>query len=256
MNAGIEVLRGEASASTASLSAGCNYRLASTVSHFAPVDHPLWLSIVTFASDGELQWSSQHGDEAIYVLDGLVSIDDSSCPRDGVVIVESGATASARVDAGTRLIHFGPHESSPPADGPYGCPDAAGHGVHVVGPDGNSGSSTPERTTRFYANSACPRCRMTLFYVGQSTPYRSPSHEHSQAELTFVLDGAIRVGRDVVDAGSAVAIKADQRYGFQAAANWAFLNYRRDASYMIREPRSAPILEDGGARSMVPGDRA
>jgi hypothetical protein len=64
------------------------------------------------------------------------------------------------------------------------------------------------------------------------------------------------VGRDLAEAGSAIAIDADQRYGFQATSNWAFLNYRRDASYLTREPRSAPILEDGGPQATVPGNRA
>jgi hypothetical protein len=203
-----------------------------------------------------MHWSSPHGDEAIAVVDGLASIEDAACPQGGVVIIESGAVASVRVQAGTRLIHVGPFESSPPSDGPYGCPDADGHGVHVVGPEGLWHISTPERTTRFYANSTCRTCRLTLFSVAQSTPYRSPSHEHSQAELMLVLDGAIRVGRDLAEAGRAIAINAGQRYGFQATANWAFLNYRRDASYLVREPRSEPILEDGGPKSTVPGDRA
>jgi quercetin dioxygenase-like cupin family protein len=253
---GVEVLHGETSASRTSVSAGCDYRDASTVTHFRPVDHPLWLSIVTFARDGEMQWSPPHGDEAIYVLAGRASIDDGTCAGAGVVIVESAAPASLRVDAGSRLIHFGTYDPTPPSDGPYGRPDAAGHGVHVVGPDGQWNTSTPERTTRFYANSTCPTCRITLLYVAQATPYRAPSHEHSQDELLIVLDGAIKVGRQTAEAGSAVAIKAGQRYGFQATSNWSFLNYRRDASYLTRSPRSAPILEDGGSRSTVPGDRA
>ncbi|MEO5843093.1 MAG: hypothetical protein ABIQ73_14885 [Acidimicrobiales bacterium] len=240
---GIEFLQGEPAAVDDSLSSGCKYRRSSSVTHFQPDQSSLWLSIITFDDGGELEWSVEHGDEALYVLEGSVSTGGLECPAGTAVIIESDAKAATVVLPGTRVAHFGPCDPSSPADGPLGAPHPDGHRIHVIGPRGRWATSTDDRAVRFYSDSTCATCRVSLFYVGQRPSYRSPSHIHSQDELTLVLTGSLRIGRGVANAGEVMAVAAHQRYSFEAAGPWSFLTYRRDASFITRDPKSAAVLE-------------
>lgn len=221
---------------------------------FAPEDFPLWLASATVQRDTELAWSDAHGDEALYVLEGAVAVDDVVCPSGGVVIVESGVAASLRVvDGSARVLHFGPHDTAPP-DGL--APDGARHGVHVVGPGGTHAVVDDERDTRFFADSACPSCRVTLFVTGRTHGSRHAPHSHSADEILYILHGGIRFGRQVVPAGSAVAVAADQRYSFHGAeGGFAMLNYRSRTSWFSSPTTPTPFLEGGAATRMpVAGD--
>jgi hypothetical protein len=196
----------------------------------------------------ELVWDDDHGDEVVYVVSGGLEIDGTRCGPESSVIVESGVATTARAEAPTRLLHFGPTDAAAPSDGFLGAPARDGRTVHVV--DEHHGqtlrveSSELDSFVRYYADSTCPTCRITFFRTVVNTPYVAPSHVHSEDEIIHVLAGELQVGRATVSAGMSMAIPKDLRYGFRASGPFSFLNYRRDISTIVNAPGSEPILEN------------
>lgn len=220
-----------------------------TGGRFAPADFPLWVASATVAQGTQLGWDDTHGDEALYVLDGALAVDGAVCRQGGVVVVESSvATSLDVVDGPARVLHFGPHETSPP---PGLAPNDARRGVHVIGPGGTHAVVDAERDTRFFADSACPSCRVTLFVTGRTHGGRHAPHSHSADEILYVLHGGIRFGNQAVPPGSAVAVSADRRYSFHGAEHgFAMLNYRSRASWFSSPTTPTPFLEGGAATGM------
>lgn len=224
-------------------------RGSATGGRFAPDGFPLWMASTTLQPGTELAWSDAHGDEVLYLLEGTVAVDDVVCPPGGVVVVESGVAACLQVaDGPARVLHFGPHDTSPPPDL---TSNGARHGVHVVGPGGTHAVIDTERDTRFFADSTCPSCRVTLFVTGRTHGGLHAPHSHSADEILYILHGGIRFGRQVVPPGSAVAVSAGQRYSFHGAeGGFAMLNYRSRASWFSSPKTPTPFLEGGAATGM------
>lgn len=218
--------------------------------HAAP-GFDVWMVVADLGAGASLQWSSRHGDEAIFVAEGELQLGMERVGTGSAVVVESGVTATARAVTGTRLVHFGSLPPEPPVDGPLGAPATEGHATHVVGPEG---IASAEREidgamfrASFFADSRCPTCRLTLMRNSADPGSIVASHLHSQDELIYVLSGDMQLGRLRLEAGMAVAIPRDQRYGLRTQNGFDFLNYRRDASYFTGRPGSEPILETGAA---------
>jgi len=186
-----------------------------------PDDFPLWLERFEV---GTVMWNVHHGDEAVYVLEGAVDVDGHGCPAGGAVIVEAGvpATLTAPVDAS--IVRMGTHEISA----------RVGRRVHVVGPGGTWAKVDDERTTRYFADSGCATCDVTLFVTGRVHEHVSAPHSHSADELIHVLEGEIVVGRRHLGPGSTIAIAAGQRYGFRGEG-FSFLNFRAHAATLTRD---------------------
>lgn len=225
---------------------------AVSVRRLSPEGISLWLYEVAMPSGGELRWAGEHGDEAVYVLEGTLEVCDEAgrrpVPAGGAVIVESAAAAHIVAAGPIRVLHMGPRESSPPVDGPLGPAEPAHHAVHAVGPRGVYARIEPGRDTRFFADSSCPTCRITLMQTGRSQRYHSEAHSHSQDELIHVLAGDITVGRDVLGPGDTLYVEADRRYTFTSGdRGFSFLNYRRDASLHTLVRGGEPVLEGGAA---------
>jgi quercetin dioxygenase-like cupin family protein len=226
-----------------------------SVRQLSPDGVSLWLYEVALAS-GEMRWDTEHGDEALYVLEGAVHVCGDSAPRPvptrGAVVVESGVAVSMRCDGPVRLLHMGPRDLSPPAAGPLGAAESRGHSVHAVGPRGIFEKCEPGRETRFYADSSCPTCRITLMLTGRSQRYVSEAHSHSQDELIHLLSGEITVGREVLGPGDTLYVAADRRYTFTSGdGGFSFLNYRRDASFHTLARGGEPVLEGGAAHGFA-----
>lgn len=212
---------------------------------------PLWVTWAEVAAGGELTWSAHHGDEGLYVVDGELEFDGLTCPAGGAMIIESGVPTRVQVPNGAVVVHFGPEDPEPPADGVHGPPAPDPRGVHVVGPGGVWAATEPGRDTRMFADSTCPTCRVTLFLTGRDHEYRSSAHSHSADEILYLLRGRIHFGSYDLGPGDSVAIRGNQRYQFRSGPDgFAFLNYRRDASEQTTEG-SEPLLEGGEVRGLT-----
>lgn len=209
----------------------------------APSDYSLWMVVVEAAAGAVLRLPPEHGDEALYVSSGSVAVDGRICPPGGAVVLESGSDVSVEVIEPSELVHMGPVEPGVPGDGLNGPVEHPGEAAHVVGPAGWFATTGPGRDSRYYADSTCPSCRLTLLYTSRTDEYVSETHSHSVDELIHVLWGEIHLGSHVLGPGDTLAVEADRRYGFRAPAGFGFLNYRRDASEQTVGRGDPPRME-------------
>ena len=177
-----------------------------------PDDFPLWLERKTVPS---MTWGTDHGEEAVFVLSGDLGF--------RVAIVEAGVPF--RVDGDAEVLVMGRRDGS----------ISGGETVHVVGDAGRWANVEPGRDTRYYADSSCPTCDVTLFTTGRDDAHTSAPHSHSSDELIHVLDGELVLGSLHVRAGETLAIAGGQRYGFRTTGAFRFLNYRPCAATMTRD---------------------
>jgi hypothetical protein len=212
----------------------------------SPREFSLWSLTAELDAGVELEWSSEHGDEAVYVQQGSLTIDGRVCPTDGALILEAGVPAVVRATEPTTVVHFGPWDPTPPSTGAYGPPAEEGRTVHVVGPGGTFSLIEPGRASKFYADSTFPTSRITLLYTSRDDQYLSRPHSHSEDEIIFLLKGEIQVGQTTLKEGYALGIAGDRRYRFKGGEHgFGFLNYRRDVSYMSTDKDTPPFLEGG-----------
>jgi quercetin dioxygenase-like cupin family protein len=217
----------------------------------SPEGFPLWLVRGTLEPGSSLRWPSAHGDEVLHVTEGEVEVNGRVCPTGGSVVVEAGVDTTLRATGRAGLLHFGPTDPTPPADGFYGPADPESHDVHVVGPGGTWAQVEGPRDSRFFADSTCPTCRLTLLYTGRDCAYESAAHSHSQDELIHVLKGELQLGAYRVGPGDTLAIAKDVRYRFRSDG-FGFLNYRRDVSHQTIDRDKPPILEGGEIHNFTP----
>jgi mannose-6-phosphate isomerase-like protein (cupin superfamily) len=161
-----------------------------------------------------LSWGTDHGEEAVYVASG-------DAPW-RAAIVEAGVPGTLAVNGDVIVLAH------------RGGATSGGSTVHLVGDDGTWAKVEPGRATRYYADSECPTCDVTLFVTGRDGAHESAPHSHSADELIHVLDGSITLGAHVVGPGQTVAIAAGQRYGFRSDG-FRFLNYRPTVATMTRD---------------------
>lgn len=217
---------------------------------FAPAGFSLWLVVARLEEGATLSWDTRHGDEGLYVLEGVLDAGGAQCPAGGAILVESGVETSATALSAASLAHFGPHDPVPPS-GAYGPPSPDNHRVHVIGPGGTHAVVNEDRDTRFYADSTCNGCRITLFRTGRLTEQRQHPHSHSEDEILYILRGGIALGRQEIPVGSALAIEGGRRYAFNSSPEgYSMLNYRRDVSLYSSPDTAAPFLEGGQATGM------
>ena len=220
-------------------------------------DTSVWMVVSELADGAAIRWDGPHGDDGVYVVSGALDVDGHECPADGAVIVESGAACTARAVGPTVVIHCGAYADAPPADGQYGPPEPAGHGVHVVGPGGWFSSGNRERVAvRWFADSTCPTCRIALFHVWRAEGgVRDRSHTHTQDELIYVLDGSVLVAGEEYGPDTCLSIPALTRYSLTSGADgFAILNFRRDVSTQAYRPGEPDELEGALARGGVAVD--
>lgn len=193
----------------------------------------LWVRRIALASGEPLSIVGTHGDEALYVQSGSLRLlpGDREVEAGGAAVIEADAEASfaAGVDGAT-IVHFGPTDRAQPTGGAYGPPSVGARGVHLVGSGGIVAIEQPGRSTRFFADSACDTCRITLFSTARDEEYRSSSHSHGEDEIIYVIDGSIQVGTTTLEPDMGVAIPGDEVYGFRSEHGFRFLNFRRDVS--------------------------
>jgi hypothetical protein len=210
----------------------------------------LWLTVSQLDDGALLSWGSDHEDEVVYVISGALEVDGRHCPTDGAVVIESGVTTALRAVGPTEVCHFG-HGDRAITGGIYGDPSLDGHGVHVLGPGAWYESGSREGVgARWFADSSCPTCRLTLLHVAQHEPdKKGPPHSHSADEIIYVVTGSIRFGATEYPSHTAVFIPADIRYALGGGPEgYGFLNYRANASEQIYDRAQPPVLESATAR--------
>jgi len=218
----------------------------------SPEGASLWLVAADLAAGAELRWGTEHGDEAVYVRSGSLAVEGRICPEDGAVVVEAGVATTATAECDTSIVHVGPTDSVPPADGLRGPADTSDRGVRIVGPEGVWATVDETQRTRFFSDASAPTNRLWLLATDRPQYFESSAHSHSQDELIHVLRGEIRVGRRVVSVGDTLWVAADRRYKLYSGDDGVhFINYRRDASVMTSPNYDGPLLEAGEATNMT-----
>jgi quercetin dioxygenase-like cupin family protein len=193
-----------------------------------------------------LHWDEAHGEEAIYVVRGALALEQGTCEAGAVLVVEAGVRADATCVGDTEIVHYGSWSIEPPADGPLG-PPGDGRSVRVVPASGEfraaQGPADSPLDKRVFADSTSPTCRLSLHRIDGTEGSRAGSHSHSEDEVMFLLDGELQFGPQTVRAGSFVAIAGGSRYGYLATKPFAFLNFRRNTSWVTAGAHGEPQLE-------------
>jgi mannose-6-phosphate isomerase-like protein (cupin superfamily) len=197
----------------------------------------------------ELEWGTEHGDEALFVLEGGLDCGGQRIVEGSCLIVEAGVPTVARSAGPTQLVHFGPNAITAPAQGLFGAAGTEGRGVHVVPPEEapsirfKDGTDT---TATYFRDGTCSTCRVAFFMIDGTIftdGYVGASHLHSEDEIMHVLEGELHVGPLSVAAGACIAVPRDLRYSFRTSGPFRFLNYRADVSTALVNPGSDPVLE-------------
>jgi hypothetical protein len=198
----------------------------------SPEGYALWLCVAELDAGGTCTWGEEHGDEALYVLDGELALDGHACPTGGAVMVEAGVAATVTATRPTTVAHYGSTVAAPPGGGPLGPAAPGGHRVHVVGPRGIAAFGDPDDVgARFLADARCPTCRLALFEVTRRHLRPGRPHSHSADEIIFVTAGSMQLGAHVLGPGTALSIPGGVRYAEGSGPDGCtFLNYRRDVS--------------------------
>jgi hypothetical protein len=223
----------------------------------SPEGYPLWMTEARLPAGTALRWPERHGEEAVFVLAGELSLDDGrTAPAGSALILEAAAAPElvARCDA--MVLAMGTDRGRPPSGGPVGDAAPGGRHTHLVGPQGIAvWARPPSKLTRYFTTSTCPRCRLMLMYSSSEERYASAVHSHTADELIHVLKGRIRVGSQWVEPGDTLAVPADTRYRFQTDHDgYGFLNYRADASYYVGVDGTRLLEAGGGGQFVYTGD--
>jgi uncharacterized cupin superfamily protein len=211
---------------------------------FQPEHYSLWELDAELGVDADLHWNDVHGDEVVFVLEGMLELAGQRLEKYGAAIVEAQVPAEARALANTRLLHFGPTSPEPPTNGPFGAARQDGHGVHVIDRESAILVGDPAgQGVYYYADSTCETCRLMFFEPFAHSRFVAPSHVHSEDEIIHVLSGEIQVGRITLGPGMSIAVPGGTRYGFRAPVEYSFVNYRRDLTTTILAPGATPTID-------------
>lgn len=213
--------------------ASCAVSGAITARRLSPDDFSIWLVISNLEDGTALEWSGEHGDEAVYVIDGRLRVEadqiddgdrgneverDGGCPAGGAIIVESGVAGRAVASGFTKVAHFGSVTSTG---------DKRGTTVHVIGPRGRYESPPGKPFFRFFADSTCETCDAFLLFSQRDHGWSVTPHSHSADELIYVLSGAVRSGKHVNDTGISLTFPANVKYALAAEpGGFESINFR------------------------------
>jgi uncharacterized cupin superfamily protein len=197
-----------------------------TARRMSPDDFSIWLYIVELGAGAALEWGTDHGDEAVFVIDGGLAVTGNSveadeCVAGGAVLLESGVAARVEAKGPTKIAHFGSADPGAPQSGPRGVT------VHVIGPRGRYESPPDRPFFRFFADSTCPTCDTFLLFSQRDHGWSVTPHSHSADELIYVLSGGVRTGSQVNNAGTCLAFAANVKYALAAEeSGFESVNFR------------------------------
>jgi quercetin dioxygenase-like cupin family protein len=208
----------------------------------SPRDYALWLCVAELEPGATITWPPAHGDEALYVFAGELTVGGQRCPAGGAVIVESDVAVTITATQRSRIGHYGSRSGAAPGGGPHGPAAPDGHGVHVVGRKGIVAFGDPSTIgVRFLADSSCATCRLSLFEVARDTARQGRPHSHSADEIIYVVSGSMRLGAHDLGPGTSLCIPGGVRYAEASGERGCvFLNYRPDVSDRTEFPPGGP----------------
>lgn len=191
-----------------------------------------------------------------YVWHGAVRAGGHDLPTGSSFIVERGESldVEAAGEGGDVLLFAASHDPHQPEPG--------GH-VHLLPnamvPRNEALTDTGVRGG-MHADSQCPSCDVWLHE--NAFPGAEPVspddltvgvHSHSEDEIIFVVSGAIRLGRKLFPAGTAIAIPAETLYSFTAGPDGlAFVNFRAGLPADICFPNGPTMNEAEYWRGKLP----
>jgi quercetin dioxygenase-like cupin family protein len=200
----------------------------------SPAGFSIFLDLVTLDAGGAIEWGTDHGDDAGYVISGALEVGGRPVPTGAAIVVESGVGARATATEPSTVAHFGPVQPGEPR----------GRTVHVVGPRGRFESAPGRPFFRFFADSTCETCDAFLLYSQRDEGWSVTPHSHSADELIYVLDGTVMTGRVANPAGECLAYDAGRRYALAAPAEgFVTLNYRASPSTLEFADLDGSMLE-------------
>ncbi|MSO78646.1 MAG: hypothetical protein EXQ79_03475 [Acidimicrobiia bacterium] len=204
-----------------------------TARRLSPDDFSLWLYVSELRAGATLEWGTDHGDEAVYVIDGVLDIsgtgsgdavEAAECVAGGAILVESAMPARAVARGAAKVAHFG-------SANPSG--ERRGQTVHVIGPRGRYESPPDRPFFRFFADSTCPTCDAFLLFSQRDHGWSVTPHSHSADELIYVLSGGVRTGSQVNSTGTCLAFAANVKYALAAEeSGFESINFRARRSML------------------------
>jgi hypothetical protein len=223
---------------------------APTRACFAGPAHPLHLHVHAIAPGETLHIAESAVDRLAYVWCGSVDAAGRWLDAGSSLIVEHGrAFDITGGGAPSQVLTFA--AAHPPSE-----PRPGGH-VHLL-PAGQVARMAAQAAASgvsggMHFDSACPTCELWLHenhFPGMDAPTAEDQargvHSHSEDEIIFVTDGAIRLGGRLYGPGTALAIAADTLYGFTAGPEGlSFVNFRAGTPGDIRFASGGTMSETG-----------
>jgi hypothetical protein len=193
--------------------------------YFNKQSDPLHLCVHDLKSGAALDIVRAATDILVYVWTGAVLVEGVRLGNRSSLIMEQGAsTEITAVDGDALLLFFSLKDRRQT--------DASKPQLHLLPKErvpcnwdlSNQGSAGGA----LHADATDSCCRLWMhendFYIGGSPV---AVHSHSENEIIFVRDGELRVGMRRYGPGSALAIAANAKYGFQVGPNGlSFVNFR------------------------------
>jgi quercetin dioxygenase-like cupin family protein len=223
----------------------CRTEGAVVARRLSPDGFSIWLYVSELGAGASLEWATDHGDEAVYVIDGALRVDGdkidgnqvggTACPAGGAVLLESGVAGRAAASGFTKVAHFGSASSSP---------ERRGELVHVLGPRGRYESPPGRPFFRFFADSTCATCDAFLLFSQRDRGWSVTPHSHSADELIYVLRGAVRTGSQVNETGTCLAFPANVEYALAAEpSGFETINFRARRSALTFADHDGSVEE-------------
>lgn len=200
--------------------------------------HPIHLHRVQLAAGGKFKIQRQQADCVLYIWQGAVSAGGAQLTAGSSAIVEAGAELELTGTTDAVVLSFA--AGQPAAHGRGGGhvhllpADRVPRAEELAGSHGVGGG--------IHSDGQCPTCEVWLhenhFAPAQPMPPEQAAkgiHSHSEDEVIFITEGAIRLGQKLFPAGTAVAIAADTLYAIAPGPEgMSFINFRAGTPSDIR----------------------
>jgi hypothetical protein len=193
--------------------------------YFDKPSDPLHLCLHDLKSEATLSVARAATDTLVYVWAGTVLVQGVRLGKRSSLIIEQGACAEiSAVDDDASLLFFSLRDRRQS--------DAPSPQIHLLPkervPCNWDLSSQGSAGGALHADATDSSCRLWMhendFYIGGDPV---AVHSHSENEIIFVREGELRVGIHCYGPGSALAIAANVKYGFQVGPNGlSFVNFR------------------------------